>query len=69
MAFRTWWVEGNRLIAIQLRFQPMPVWIGIDRMSIIVEIRDARTGEAIEVWHMHMRYSDGRIVHRDRKYP
>ncbi|WP_461863969.1 hypothetical protein [Thermococcus sp.] len=69
MAFRTWWVEGDKLIVVQLRFQPMPVWISTDRMSIIVEIRDAKTEEIIEVWHMHMRYEDGKIVHRDRKYP
>ena len=69
MAFKTSWVEGDKLIVVSLRFQPIPVWIGIDRMSVIVEIRDAKTKEIREVWHLHIRYEDGKIVHRDRKYP
>jgi hypothetical protein len=69
MAFKTSWVEGDKLIVVSLRFQPIPVWIGIDRMSVIVEIRDAKTKEIREVWHLHIRYKDGKIVHRDRKYP
>ena len=69
MAFRTSWREGDKLIVVSIRFQPIPIWIGIDRMSAIVEIRDAESGEVREVWHLHIRYEDGKIVHRDRKYP
>ncbi len=69
MTFRTWWEEGRKLIVVHLRFQPIPAWIGIDRMSVIVEIRDRETGDVIEIWHMHIRYEDGKIIHRDRKYP
>ena len=49
MAFKTVWREGDKLIVVSVRFQPIPVWIGIERMSIIVEIRDAKSGEVREV--------------------
>ena len=69
MSFKTSWCERDKLIVIQLRFQPLPIWIGVDRMSVIVEIRDSETKEIREVWHLHIRYEDGKIVHRDRKFP
>ncbi len=69
MAFKTSWQEGNKLIIVSIRFQPIPIWISIDRMSVIVEIRNAKTNEIKEVWHLHIRYEDGKITHRDKKYP
>lgn len=68
VAFKTSCREGNRLIVVSVRFQPVPVWIRADRMSVIVEIRNADGGEIKEVWHLHIRYEDGKIVHKDRKY-
>ncbi len=41
MSFKTSWCERDELIVVQLRFQPLPIWIGVDRMSVIVEIRDS----------------------------
>ena len=61
--------RGGKLKIVHLRFQPIPAWIGIDSMSVIVEIRNRETGEVIEIRYMHIRYKDGKIVHRDRKYP
>ena len=69
MSFKTSWSEKDKLIVIHLKFQPIPIWISADRMSVIVEIRDAKTNEIREVWHLHISYRDGKIVHRDRKYP
>ncbi|RLI76825.1 hypothetical protein DRP05_12045 [Archaeoglobales archaeon] len=69
MAFKTSWIEGDKTIVVKLRFQPVPLWISVEKMSIVVEIRDSKTNEIREVWHLHMRYEDGKITHRDRKYP
>ena len=69
MGFRTSWIDGNRYIVISLRFTPVLAWIGLERISVIVEIRDAKSRKIQEVWHLHIRYSDGKVVHRDRKYP
>jgi hypothetical protein len=69
MTFKTSWTEGDKRIVIELRFQPMPIWISHEEMSIIVEIRDAKTRKALEVWHLRMRFDDASITHRDRKYP
>ncbi len=69
MAFKTMWREGDKLIVVSVRFQPIPLWVGVERMSVIVEIRDAKSGKVREVWHLHIRHRDGKIVHRDRRYP
>lgn len=63
------WIKEDRKIVVELRFQPKPIWISHKKMSCIVEVRDAKTGKAVEVWHFHIRFKDGRITHKDKKYP
>jgi hypothetical protein len=38
-------------------------------MSVIVEIRNSKISEIREVWHLHMKYDSGKIIHKDRKHP
>ena len=49
MTFRTSWKEEDKLIVVSVRFQSIPVWIGIERVSVIVEARDDKNGEIREV--------------------
>ncbi len=51
-----------------IKVRPIAYPFLFDRLSIIVEIRDENR-KIIEVWHYHVRHSDGKIIHRDRKYP
>lgn len=69
MAFKTSWIENDKLVIVQLRFQPKPVWISHEKMSVLVEIRETQTREVKEVWHLHMTLDDAKITHKDRKYP
>lgn len=65
MSIRTSFVYNDKRHVISIRPTALP-WL-FDRMSVIVEVRELM-GEIIEVWHYHIAH-DGRIVHRDRKYP
>lgn len=51
-----------------IKVRPVAYPFLFDRLSIVVEIRD-KNREIIEVWHYHVRHSDGKIIHMDRKYP
>ncbi len=57
---------GDRIYIVKIR--PIAYPFLFDRLSIIVEIRN-RNREIIEVWHYHIRHRDGKIIHKDRKYP
>ncbi len=66
MAIKVIEIHKDRKYIIRIR--PVAYPYLFDRMSCIIEIRDLQ-GEILEVWHLHVRHKDGKIIHRDRKYP
>ncbi|MFQ6052412.1 MAG: hypothetical protein ACE5K4_12080 [Candidatus Hydrothermarchaeota archaeon] len=51
MTVKTHWIKDDRIYIVSLRFMPEPIWVGIEKMSVIVEIR-TKEEKIIEVWHL-----------------
>jgi hypothetical protein len=65
MSIRTSFIHEDKRYTVSIRTVALP-WL-FDRMSVIVEVRDL-SGGIIQVWHYHITH-EGKIIHKDRKYP